>query len=154
MRIGFAKDIHKLIESTDDNFVLGGTNINNTGFKVCAKSDGDIVLHSITSAILGALDLDTLGEYFPDTDDINQDRTSTDFLKFAIKKMVENNFKIISMDLCIVCEQIMLKDHLINIKNKLNVLIDSPHIGLKCTRFEDKSNYMIECYCTILLNKC
>ncbi|MGL4948606.1 MAG: 2-C-methyl-D-erythritol 2,4-cyclodiphosphate synthase [Mycoplasma sp.] len=153
MRIGFAKDIHKLVDyNKNKQIILGGCLIEQQQFSIKAKSDGDVILHSITSAILGSLGLKTIGEYFPDTCDSNENRDSMDFLIFALDELEKVNMKIISIDLCIVCEQVMLKDYLPVISDKLKSVLKTEHFGIKCTRFEEKDNHMIECNCALIIN--
>ncbi len=152
MLIGFAKDIHKLVKNNEKSLVLGGVTIKDSKYSIKAHSDGDIILHSLTSAILGALGLKTIGEYFSDSDPQNRDRSSVDFLNFALEELKKQTMRICSIDICVVCEQIMLKNHLDEIRKSLRTLIgyDVP-IGLKATRFEDPNNEFIESYCNILL---
>ncbi len=152
MTIGFAKDIHLLQENNQKPLILAGVTIKDSKFSVKAHSDGDLVLHAITSAILGALGLKTIGEYFSDTDPQNKDRSSVDFLNFALEELKKHTMRIQSLDLTIICEQIMLKDHLEAFRKSLKDLIgyDLP-IGLKATRFEDKNNQYIECYCALIV---
>ncbi len=152
MLIGFAKDIHKLIKNNEKPLILGGVTIIDSKYSIKAHSDGDIVLHALTSAILGALGLKTIGEYFDDKDPQNKDRSSVDFLNFALDELKKQTMRMCSIDICIVCEQIMLKDHLESIRKNLRCLIgyDVP-IGLKATRFENPENEYIESYCNILL---
>lgn len=152
MKIGFAKDIHNLIDNDKKPLVLGGYEIKNHNFSIQAVSDGDVILHSVTSAILGALGLNTLGEYFPDTNKDNTNRTSLDFINFALSEMHQLNLKIISLDICIVCEHIMLKDYLNNIRLSLKDILKIDSLGIKCTRFEDKNNFKIESYCSLIIS--
>ncbi len=152
MLIGFAKDIHKIEKNDQKPLVLAGVTIKDSKFSVKAHSDGDLVLHAITSAILGALGLKTIGEYFSDTDPANKNRSSKDFLDFALNELKKQTMRIQSMDLCIVCEHIMLKNHLEAFRSSLREMIgyDIP-IGLKATRFEDPEHYYIECYCNLVV---
>lgn len=152
MKIGFAKDIHNLIHNDQKPLVLGGYEINSHNFSIQAVSDADVILHSITSAILGALGLNTLGEYFPDTNKDNLARSSLDFINFALSEMNKLNLKIISLDICIVCEHIMLKDYLNNIRQSLKDILKIDSLGIKCTRFEDKNNFSIESYCSLIIS--
>lgn len=152
MLIGFAKDIHLLEKNKSKPLVLAGVTIFDSIYSIKAHSDGDVILHSITSAILGALGLKTIGEYFSDVDPQNKGRSSVEFLEFALTQVKNQTMRIRSMDICIVCEQIMLKDHLENFRNKLKELIGyDVVIGLKATRFEDKKNMYIESYCNLIL---
>lgn len=149
MKIGFAKDIHQLVKNQHP-LVLGGVKIDSS-WSIQATSDGDIVLHAITSALLGALGLKTLGEYFPESDAKNHKRNSADFLNFALQALTEQKLKIESLDLCIICEQIILKEYLQPMRLQLQKMLGIEQLGIKCTRFEQPENSMIECYCNLLL---
>lgn len=152
MKIGFSKDIHKLKKGTKKPLILGGFTIYNSNYYIDSHSDGDLILHSITSAILGAIGLKTIGEYFSDKDDNNKNRSSVDFLNFSLSKLVELNMRIESIDLCIVCEKIILNQHLEYIRDSLKQLIRIDNIGIKATRFEDKRKKYIECYCSLIID--
>lgn len=152
MKIGFSKDIHNLINNDKKPLILGGYEIKSHNFSIQAVSDGDVILHSITSAILGALGLKTLGEYFPDTNKDNIQRSSLDFINFALNEMSKLNSKIISLDICIVCEHIMLKDYLNDIRLSLKDILNIDFIGIKCTRFENQENYSIESYSSLIIS--
>ncbi len=64
-RIGQGFDVHRLAEN--ESLVLGGVNIP-CSFGTVAHSDGDVLLHAICDALLGALALGDIGQHFPDTD--------------------------------------------------------------------------------------
>lgn len=155
MKLGFSKDIHKLVKNGNKDLILGGFTIKDSKYTIKAHSDGDIILHSICSSLLSCLNLKTLGEYFPDNQKINKNRSSIDFLDFCLDKLNESQKKIISMDICIICEKIILKDYLSlikkNLMNLLNIKDDSI-IGIKATRFENKRSKYIECYCNLLID--
>ena len=66
MRIGHGYDVHACGQGT--HIVLGGTTIE-CGFGLIAHSDGDVVLHALCDALLGAAGLGDIGRHFPDTDE-------------------------------------------------------------------------------------
>ncbi|MGJ8687345.1 MAG: 2-C-methyl-D-erythritol 2,4-cyclodiphosphate synthase, partial [Spongiibacteraceae bacterium] len=65
MRIGHGYDVHRLCEG--NNIVLAGVSIP-CEFALVAHSDGDVALHALCDALLGALALGDIGQHFPDTD--------------------------------------------------------------------------------------
>ena len=84
-RIGQSRDIHKLVEGR--KLMIGLQEIPFTKGEL-AHSDGDVLVHAITEAIIGALGLGDLGKHFSDKDDKYKDISSEYFLK-EVKKMLE-----------------------------------------------------------------
>ena len=97
--IGF--DIHKLIKNK--NLYLGGIKIPfHSGLE--GHSDGDVILHSIIDAILGATQKKDIGTYFPNTKKFKNVR-STKMLKPIVKDLIKSNFFINNLDINLICEQ-------------------------------------------------
>ena len=95
LRVGFGYDFHKL--KSDLPFFLGGVEISH--YKgVVAHSDGDILLHSISDALLGAAALGDIGCFFPDDDPRNKNINSTIILSSVMKKLNDLSFKIVNID--------------------------------------------------------
>lgn len=149
-KIGYATDIHNLTNS-NLNQKFGGLNFK-VGYKIVAHSDGDIILHVIAEAIIGALGLGDLGDYFPDNDSNNKGLDSLNIVKFSFDLLKQYNFEIVNIDLTIVCEKIIFKHIKKDIKDNLCKLLSNNFINLKATRFEIDSN-QIQCNCAILLKK-
>jgi len=100
-RIGHGFDVHAFEEG--DHIMLGGIKIPHThGIK--AHSDGDVVLHSITDALLGALGMGDLGHWFPDTDPELADIESRDLILPIIMSMREKGFELNNIDVTIVAQ--------------------------------------------------
>lgn len=152
MNIKFSKDIHKLQHKKTKNLILGGIEIDNSKYSIKAHSDGDLIIHTIISAILSTLNLKTIGEYFNDEDKKYKNCSSVELLKNVLKFEKAKNLIIESIDLTIICEKIILKDYLKKIQKNLQKILKVNNITLKATRFENKWSRMIECYC-ILLSK-
>ena len=105
-RIGYGEDIHILSEGR--KLYLGGVLINeNIG--CIAHSDGDVLLHSLVDAMLGALAKGDIGEYFSDKDPAFKDKESSFFVKEILKMVNEGNYEIENVDSLIVLENIKLK---------------------------------------------
>ncbi len=97
--IGF--DIHKLVKNK--KLFLGGAKIPfHSGLR--GHSDGDVILHAITDAILGALRRKDIGTYFPNTKKLKNIRSSK-ILKPIIKNLYKSNFSINNLDINLICEQ-------------------------------------------------
>ena len=78
LRIGNGYDVHKLVEGR--KLMLGGVEVPHTK-GVLGHSDGDVLLHAITDAIIGALGLGDIGLHFPDNDENLKDIDSAILLK-------------------------------------------------------------------------
>ncbi len=147
--IGQGIDQHKLVKKTNSTIVLGGVKIK-SNYKIVAHSDGDVVLHSLSNAVLGCVQGGDIGEHFKDTDPKNKNLNSSKILKFCLKKL--NKAKIVNVDLTIQCEDIILKDLKKQIKQNLTKLLNCKNVNVKATRFEQKSD-LIACYSIVLINK-
>lgn len=127
IRIGHGYDLHRLEplppKGKGRPFVLGGVKIESNKGPV-GHSDGDVVYHAVTDAVLGALCEPDLGQLFPDTDPKHEAADSSTFVKVAAQKMRDHNYKIGNMDITIICEQpkiIPIKNQMIsNIAQLLN----------------------------------
>tara|TARA_B100001057_G_scaffold341139_1_gene341961 strand:- start:439 stop:1545 length:1107 start_codon:yes stop_codon:yes gene_type:complete len=125
--IGF--DIHKLVKNK--KLFLGGIKIPfHSGLK--GHSDGDVILHSITDAILGATRKKDIGTYFPNTKKFKNIR-SPKMLKPIIDNLYKSNFSINNLDINLICEQPKVskyRDKIINSISKLTNL-NKDQINLK-----------------------
>lgn len=148
--IGFAKDIHRL-KKAKTSLVLGGYR-HKCGYSIIAYSDGDIILHAIANAILGACGLKDIGYYFPDNVKTNKNIASTKILNYALKKIDNKNLKIQNIDLMIICDKIIINRIHSQIMKSLYKLLKTKNISLKATRFEQNKN-LIEANAIVLLEK-
>lgn len=135
IRIGQSTDIHRLEEGL--RLTLGGIVIDSPVGCV-AHSDGDILVHVITEALLGAMGLGDLGESFSDNDELNKDRSSIEMLQEVLIILMEKNYYIINIDTIIITEKPHLSKYKNAIKeNLVRVLnIDSSCVNVKATRGE------------------
>lgn len=101
MRIGYGTDLHKY--TLGSGIMLGGVNIP-CEFSCVAHSDGDTLLHALTDAILGACAKGDIGELFPDTEEENEDRDSSEFLTAALDIMSSKEYTIANID-CVIHAQ-------------------------------------------------
>ena len=126
--IGF--DIHRLVKKR--KLFLGGVNIP-FKFGLMGHSDGDVVLHAITDAILGASKLGDIGEYFSDKNSKYKNIKSSIILKKVMKLTNEKNYILNGIDINIICEKPRIqkiKNKIINNISKLTHL-DKEKINLK-----------------------
>ena len=126
--IGF--DIHRLIK--DKKLYLGGIKIPfHSGLK--GHSDGDVILHSIIDALLGAMRKKDIGTFFPDNKNKFKNIRSPKMLKPIVDILNKNNFYINNLDINLICEQPKVSKYRAKITNSLSNLlnIDKDLINLK-----------------------
>lgn len=146
--IGFGKDIHKLTTSKT-KIVLGGYECNSK-YKIVAVSDGDLVLHAIADAILGACQGGDIGIAFPDTNIKCKHMNSKIILDYALTMARAKGLSIGNIDVTIVCDKIMINPIRKYITKSLTKLCKTKFINVKATRFEQNLN-LIECDAIVLM---
>jgi len=156
MRIGTGFDIHRFVEGR--KFILGGVEIPfDKG--LLGHSDGDVLLHSLSDAILGAMGKPDIGYYFPDTDKSLKGLDSILILKKALSIMDTENYKIENLDIVIICEKPKLLPFYSLVREKLSKImgVDEDRIGLKAKTFEKigeiGSGIACACLVSVLLAK-
>lgn len=108
MRIGQGYDVHAF--GPGDHVVIGGVRIPHTQ-AIVAHSDGDVAIHSLCDAILGALALGDIGQHFPPSDERWRGADSRTFLRHCREMMQLGGFKIGNADITIVCERPKIAPH-------------------------------------------
>ncbi len=100
--VGFGYDVHKLAEG--ESLILGGVNIESR-IGTVAHSDGDVLLHSIMDAILGACGMGDIGEHFPDTDPNYKGADSTELFEEVMNILGNEGYELVNIDATIVLEK-------------------------------------------------
>jgi 2-C-methyl-D-erythritol 4-phosphate cytidylyltransferase/2-C-methyl-D-erythritol 2,4-cyclodiphosphate synthase len=138
VRIGMGQDIHQFTDIAEkkDLYLCGVKIPHNKGLK--AHSDGDVVLHSLVDAILGALALGDIGDYFPPSEEQWKNQPSSIFLKFANQKLLELSGKIINIDITILAEEPKISKHKEAMKHFLSEILDIEltRLNIKATTME------------------
>lgn len=116
MRIGQGHDVHQLVSGR--TLVLGGISIDHP-VGPDGHSDGDVLLHALTDALLGAAGLGDIGEWFPDTDPKWQNAESAQFAKAAASMIGKRGWKIGNVDCTIFAEQPKLKEYKPQIRRRV-----------------------------------
>ncbi len=135
MRIGIGYDAHKLTQNR--KLILGGIEIPfDKG--LLGHSDADVLIHAIIDAILGALNLGSIGDLFPDTDNQYKDIASTSLLKKVADLIQNQDYKLVNLDTIIVAEKPKLKLYIENIRTNLAKFLKSTpeQISVKATTTE------------------
>ena len=134
-RVGIGYDVHKIEE--ENELILGGVLIPFHKGTV-AHSDGDVVIHAICDAILGAASLGDIGHFFPDNDDQYKDINSKILLKEVFKMIEKLGYSIVNIDVSIILEEPKLKDHLNEMKLEISkcINVSKENINIKATTSE------------------
>ncbi len=119
--IGNGFDVHAF--EHDRDMFLGGIKIDSTfGFK--AHSDGDVAIHSLIDALLGAAGMGDIGTLFPDNDNTYKDIDSKILLKECVKRLHHCGFVIINVDITIIAQTPRLSDYKAKIRSTLASILE------------------------------
>lgn len=135
MRIGQGYDVHAFTEG--DHLIIGGVRIDHDrGF--LAHSDGDVLLHAIADALLGAAALGDIGKHFPDTDPAYQNADSRELLRRVVEELNGLGMTCTSLDATVVAEAPKLRSHIdamrMVIAEDIGVAVD--RVNVKATTSE------------------
>lgn len=108
MRVGHGYDVHALVAG--DHVTVGGVRIP-CDVGVQAHSDGDVALHALCDALLGAAALGDIGRHFPDDDPAWRDADSRDLLARVVARMRAAGWAAGNADITVIAERPRLADH-------------------------------------------
>ncbi len=155
-RIGHGYDLHRL--EPDLPLIIGGVKLEHD--RGCAAhSDGDVVYHAVTDAILGALGQDDIGQLFPDNDPKWKDADSHIFVQEAVNRMRDAGYTLGNLDITVILERPKLSPHKAAIKQNLANLLacDTSQVNIKGKTHERVDalgeNRAIACHGVVLLNQ-
>ncbi|WP_339723115.1 2-C-methyl-D-erythritol 2,4-cyclodiphosphate synthase [uncultured Paraglaciecola sp.] len=135
IRIGHGYDVHKFGGSGP--IVIAGVSIDHV-MGLIAHSDGDVLLHALCDALLGALALGDIGKHFPDTDPQLAGIDSRELLRHVYKLITDKHYQLGNLDLTIVAQAPKMAPHIdlmrANIAADLNA--DINQINVKATTTE------------------
>ena len=135
IRIGHGYDVHALADGL--RLVLCGVEVEHT--KGCvAHSDGDVAIHAICDALLGALALGDIGKLFPDSDPQYKGIDSRKLLKHVVNIVTDKEYSISNIDCTIAMQRPKLRPHIDTMRERLAevVGIDIDRISVKATTTE------------------
>ena len=135
LRIGRGVDFHQF--RAGDGFTLGNVFID-CKLSIVAHSDGDIILHAISDALLGAAGLRDIGYYFPDTDPKNKNLSSLKIVEKSLDLLKQSGLQPWNIDFVVVCEQPKIAPYVDDLKRSLSSIlnIEESFIGVKATTTE------------------
>ncbi|SET16327.1 2-C-methyl-D-erythritol 2,4-cyclodiphosphate synthase [Thorsellia anophelis] len=135
MRVGHGFDVHAF--GGEGPLMIGGVAVPfNQGF--LAHSDGDVLLHAVTDALLGASALGDIGQLFPDTDPKYKGANSRELLKTAWQLIAKKGYRIVNIDVTLMAQSPKMAPHIpqmrINIADDLGIHFDQ--VNVKATTTE------------------
>ena len=135
MRIGHGFDVHAFEDG--DFITLGGVQIpHNQGLK--AHSDGDVALHALADALLGAAALGDIGQHFPDTDDAYAGADSRELLRHVVTLITDKGYCVGNVDVTIIAQAPKMAPHIATMREciaaDLRVHLDD--VNVKATTTE------------------
>jgi len=160
VRIGHGFDVHRFGEKSEVpvHIKLGGVSIVSDR-PVLAHSDGDVAIHSVCDALLGACALGDIGEHFPDTDAQYENIDSQILLREVMQKVKSSGYKVANIDVTLVAQQPRLGPFKKAMVSNLAQLMEClpGQVNVKATTTEGLGyiglNEGIACYAAILLEE-
>ncbi|MDX1682798.1 MAG: 2-C-methyl-D-erythritol 2,4-cyclodiphosphate synthase [Phycisphaeraceae bacterium] len=154
MRIGHGFDLHRLEPGFP--LVVGGQTLEHD--RGCdAHSDGDVVYHAVTDAVLGALGQEDIGQLFPDDDPRWEGADSTVFVEAAAQRMQAAGYQVGNLDVTVILQAPRLQSHKEAIRENLGRLLgcDLSQVNVKGKTHERVDavgeNRAIACHVVVLL---
>ncbi len=135
IRVGQGYDVHRFNDG--DHIILGGVKIPyEKGLE--AHSDGDVVLHALADAILGAAALGDIGKHFPDTDPEFKGADSRVLLRHVYNIVQEKGYKLINADITIIAQAPKMLPYVPEMRANIaaDLLVDMDFINVKATTTE------------------
>ncbi|WP_269751498.1 2-C-methyl-D-erythritol 2,4-cyclodiphosphate synthase [Paraneptunicella aestuarii] len=156
MRIGQGYDVHKF--GGEGPIIIGGVSIDYEQ-GLLAHSDGDVLLHAICDALLGALALGDIGHHFPDNDPAYANVDSRELLRQVMKSVKSKGYVINNLDSTIVAQAPKMAPHIVQMREIIanDCACDIDQINVKATTTE-KLGFTgrkegIACYASVILIK-
>jgi 2-C-methyl-D-erythritol 2,4-cyclodiphosphate synthase len=135
MRVGQGLDAHRFGDG--DHVILGGVRIPHDRGLV-AHSDGDVALHALCDAMLGAAALGDIGRHFPPGDDRWAGADSRDLVRRVRSKLGEQGWLVVNADLTVVCESPRVGAHVESMRANIaaDLEVDRQRVSVKATTTE------------------
>lgn len=132
MKIGHGYDAHRLIEGS--GMILGGVPIA-SNYSIDAHSDGDLIVHALVDALLGAAGLGDIGTFYPSNDNKFKDISSRELLRDVVLKLKDGNYSIQNVDITFIGQEPKLNQFIGRIKENLSqdLCIEIDSVNCKAT---------------------
>ncbi len=135
LRIGHGYDVHAVTHG--DHVMLGGVRID-AGFALRAHSDGDVAMHALCDALLGAAGLGDIGRHFPDSEPAWRDAAGQTLLRRTVGMLRDRGCKAVNADLTILAERPRLGPHIDAMRELIaaEIDVDRRAVNVKATTHE------------------
>lgn len=135
MRIGHGFDAHRFCEG--DHVVIGGVRIPHS-HGMLAHSDGDVLIHAVCDALLGALALGDIGRHFPDTDPALEGVDSALLLQQVMQQVRGRGYRVGNLDATLIAQAPRMGPHIEAMRDRLAELLqtDPGQVNVKATTTE------------------
>ena len=135
MRIGHGYDVHRT--EMGKKLIIGGVNID-CEFGLKAHSDGDVLIHALADAILGAAGLRDIGYFFPDTSDETLNMDSRIILRRSVELAAERGLSVDYADCTLVAQKPKMAPHIESMRQALaeTMGVDISRVNVKATTEE------------------
>lgn len=135
MRIGSGFDVHAFTEG--NAVTLGGIRIAHT-HGLLAHSDGDVLIHALCDALLGALALGDIGVHFPPSDATYKNADSTELLAQCMHMVRDKGYELANADMTLICEQPKINPHVFAMRERLASVmqVSIEQLSIKATTTE------------------
>ncbi len=135
MRIGHGYDVHAFTEG--DHIVLGGVTIPHS-HTFAAHSDGDVLIHALCDALLGALALGDIGKHFPDTAAEFENIDSRILLRHVVGLFHEQGYRLGNADMTVIAQAPKLSPHIESMRARLaaDLQAELSQVNVKATTTE------------------
>jgi 2-C-methyl-D-erythritol 2,4-cyclodiphosphate synthase len=155
-KIGFGYDVHQLADG--ESLIIGGATIPHSKGTI-AHSDGDVLIHAICDAMLGAANLRDIGYQFPDTSLEYKNIDSKILLKKTAELLREKGYEIGNIDSTLALQKPKIKDYILEMQETLSSVLGIPadDISVKATTTErlgfEGREEGVSAYATVLIYK-
>lgn len=158
-RIGQGYDVHRFNEDSDpkNTIRIGGVDIPHP-YPLEAHSDGDVAIHALSDALLGALALGDIGMHFPEYDSQWEGIDSTQLLAKVYRLILDAGYVLVNADLTVIAQAPRLRPHVDTMRNRMaDVLgVEMERISVKASTTE-RLGFIgrgegIACQCVVLIS--
>ncbi|WP_417688829.1 2-C-methyl-D-erythritol 2,4-cyclodiphosphate synthase [Pseudidiomarina sp.] len=156
MRIGHGYDVHKF--GSNKPLRLGGIEVPYEQ-GLLAHSDGDVVLHAVTDALLGALGKGDIGHHFPDTDDRYAGADSSELLAHVVQLAAQEGYRLGNIDVTVIAQAPKLAPYISSMRERIAAVLraDASRVNVKATTTE-KLGFVgrkegIACHAVVLMQE-
>ncbi len=135
LRVGQGFDVHRLARGK--GVTLGGVRIA-CAYRVVAHSDGDVLIHALCDALLGAAGLNDIGHWFPDSDARFKGANSRDLLRDVLRQLRKGRWQVVNADLTLIAQVPRVATHVSAMRERLaaDLGIKPAAVNLKATTTE------------------